>query len=102
MLIIRIAHLTLNKFLLAFLIGLTIPFLGFGQNNQEDFNALVDRVIKEKPIDYPLLEKTFRFHKNDTLKMSFLVQKSKELDYLVGQSFAQTMLGIYYRNKSKI
>lgn len=72
-----------------------------GQNTKEDFNVLVNDVISDKPESLSFLEDVFEEHKNDTLKMKFLVQKSLDADYKTGESFAYTRLGIYYRNKSK-
>ena len=68
---------------------------------QLDYNTLIDSIISKKLKTYPDLEKTLRNDKNDTLKMNFLAKKSKEANYLEGEVFATTMLGIYYRNKSR-
>lgn len=74
----------------------------YAQNTSEsDFNALVDNIVKERPTEYKVLEESFRIHKQDTIKMNFLAEKSNEQGYLEGESFALNMLGIYYRNKSR-
>jgi len=74
----------------------------YGQNNAEqEYIDIVTKAITKNISDYSELEKTFRYHKDDTLKMSFLEQKSKEANYFMGEAFATTMLGVYYRNKSR-
>lgn len=97
---IKTKHISL-KISLTFLLVLLASTISFGQSNQEDFNELVNSIISNKPSNYSFLEERFKPHKYDTLKMAFLLDKSKLANYLVGESFAQTMLGIYYRNKSK-
>ncbi len=68
---------------------------------QLDYNSLIDSIISEKISTYPDLESALKNHKSDTLKMNFLAKKSKEANYIEGETFATTMLGIYYRNKSR-
>ena len=94
-----------QNYRLSYIILFTIYLLSFvsvhGQNTGEDFNTLVNDIISNKPESLSFLEDAFNEHKNDTLKMKFLVQKSLDADYKTGESFAYTRLGIFYRNKSK-
>ena len=83
---------------------ISVSFLNilYAQNNTENnFNSLVDSVLKNRPIKYNELDKVFANHSSDTIKMNFLAQKSNEIGYLDGESYALNMLGIFYRNKSR-
>jgi len=92
---------TYKKIILVICCVFLITFI-YGQNNAEqEYIEIVTKAITKNISDYSELEKTFRNHKNDTLKMGFLEQKSKEANYLTGEAFASTMLGVYYRNKSR-
>lgn len=82
------------------IMAIFISVLSFGQDNQESFNTLVNEVVSKKSTNYTFLNDTFKEHKNDTLKMKFLAKKSLAANYLVGESYAYTQLGVFYRNLS--
>ena len=70
--------------------------------NDTAFKSRVEIVLQKKPVEYDALDGLFFQDKNDTLKMRYLALKSNEQGYLVGESFAENMLGVYYRNKSRL
>ena len=91
-----------KKAILILFVGLVLFNISFAQNQIKDnFNARVESILDKRVKDYSKLEKALSNDKNDTLKMNFLARKCKEENYLEGESYALTMLGIYYRNKSR-
>lgn len=77
--------------------------LMISQNNIEDDDAYLESVadvLANQYKEFNVLDSIFRKAKRDTLKMNYLVTKSKEINYREGQSYGLDMLGIYYRNKS--
>lgn len=77
-----------------------LPFSAAQEGLNDDFNARVNSLLVEKFTSYSELDQALRKDKNDTLKMRFLARKCQEEAYLEGESFALTMIGIFYRNKS--
>lgn len=91
-----------KKAILNLFAGLVLFNVSYAQNQIKDnFNARVESILVKRVKDYSKLEKALSNDKNDTLKMHFLARKCKEENYLEGESYALTMLGIYYRNKSR-
>lgn len=73
----------------------------YAQNvEQENFSKRIDSLISSKISSYVDFETALKNDKNDTLKMSLMARKCEEANYIDGEAFAKTMLGIYYRNKS--
>ncbi len=74
----------------------------FSQDIKEDdtYLKLIEEVITKRPKTFIAIDSAFYKVKRDTLKMKYLATKSKEVNYLEGESYALNMLGIYYRNKS--
>ncbi len=73
----------------------------FSQNEiAPDFNFQVDNILRDQPKKYSELEDIFKNDLKDSLRMRFLEQKSKESNYLEGESFALYQLGIYFRDRS--
>jgi len=74
----------------------------FSQASKEDNTYLkaVEEAIFKRPKTFTSIDSLFYDVKRDTLKMAYLVSKSKEANYPEGQSYALNMLGIYFRNKS--
>ncbi len=67
-----------------------------------DFNFQVEKILQEQPKKYSELEELFKNDMNDSLKMRFLEQKSKEINYLEGESFALCNMGIIFRDKKSL
>ncbi|WP_338731941.1 tetratricopeptide repeat-containing sensor histidine kinase [Mangrovimonas cancribranchiae] len=65
------------------------------------FVETVNSILKNKPTHYRYLDSVFKKHKNDSIKMSFLLEKVTKANYLEGEGFAHNMLGIIYRNTSQ-
>lgn len=94
---------SLKQYLVKAVVGVFLfQNLSFAQDIKEDNAYLksVDAVIQEKHKEFSILDSIFYKAKRDTLKMKYLISKSKEINYLEGESYALNMLGIYYRNKS--
>ncbi len=72
------------------------------QDLKEDdaFLKSVSEILIEQYQDFHVLDSVFVKAKRDTLKMKYFANKSKDANYLEGESYALNMLGIYYRNKS--
>ena len=87
--------------IIAFFIFLWICNLNlYSQSVDTDFKRLVDRVLNKKPTGFSTLDSTFYMSKNDTVKMTYLVHKSAEADYKVGECYALNALGTFFRNVS--
>ena len=86
---------------IALILCFGIHSLLFSQNkNSVEYNFQVDKVLEERITSYSELEDVFKYDTADTLKMMYLANKSKEITYMEGQSFALCNLGIYFRDKS--
>ncbi|RSK39989.1 tetratricopeptide repeat protein [Mangrovimonas spongiae] len=70
-------------------------------NTDSTFIKIVNSVLKNKPTHYRHLDSVFKQHKNDSIKMSFLLDKATKANYIEGEGFAHNMLGIIYRNTSQ-
>ncbi len=82
---------------------LSLPVILNSQNNiTPDFNFQIENVIRERPKTFSELEELFKNDMTDSLKMRFLEQKSKETNYLEGESFALCNLGIFFRDKKSL
>ncbi len=79
---------------------LCFVFVSQAQEDTDAFLETLNRAIKEKKTDYSYLDTNFKAFKNDTTKMKLFALKSKNVDYLEGESYALNMLGAFYRNKS--
>jgi LytS/YehU family sensor histidine kinase len=91
-----------SKTYILLLLSISFQLTSIAQNKVDiDFNFQVDKILVEKPNSYSELEEAFKDDTIDTLKMQFLAQKSKEINYLEGESFARCNLGILYRNISR-
>ncbi|MBT8393680.1 MAG: tetratricopeptide repeat protein [Bacteroidia bacterium] len=87
----------LNRVLLLILCVSIHNFL-FAQGKVDpEFNFQVENIIDQRLIKYSELEDLFKDDINDTLKMQFFAQKSQKENYLEGEAFARTKLGIIYR-----
>ena len=75
---------------------------GFSQKKAIDtgFYKKADSIILLKVSQLTVLDSAFYSAKNDTLKMSYLAQKSADNDFFEGQSYALNALGTSYRNIS--
>ena len=89
------------KILSALILSLSFLVMLNAQNKiAPDFNFKVDNIIKEQPKLYSELEDIFKDDLNDSLKMRFLEQKARPINYLEGESFALFNLGIIFKDKS--
>ncbi len=70
------------------------------QTLDTNFIKQVDSILAKKPKSFTSLDSVFMPVKRDTLKMSYLVHKSAELDYKVGECYALNALGTFFRNIS--
>ena len=95
---------TLKKTILKSLKIIAILFLAnlhAQESVDSNFNNQVKNITNDKPNNYLELYSLFNSVSNDTLKMRYLSKKSKEANYLEGESYALNMLGVFYRNTSK-
>ncbi|GGG34760.1 tetratricopeptide repeat-containing sensor histidine kinase [Bizionia arctica] len=73
----------------------------YAQDSIDDsFKQLVNSTLDKKQRNYQLLNSSFKEFSKDTLKMQFLLQKSKGKTFLDGESYALNMLGENFRNLS--
>ena len=87
--------------ILLLIFSLSIQLSLFAQNKYDvEYNFQVDKVLEERISSYSELENVFKHDTADTLKMMYLANKSKEINYLEGQSFALYNLGNFFRDKS--
>ena len=87
--------------ILLLIFSLSIQLSLFAQNKYDvEYNFQVDKVLEERISSYSELEDAFKYDTADTLKMMYLANKSKEINYLEGQSFALYNLGNFFRDKS--
>ena len=89
------------KIIIALILTIGIQNFLFSQNEiAPDFNFQIDNILRDQPKKYSELEDIFKNDLKDSLKMRFLEQKSKEINYLEGESFALYNLGIFFRDRS--
>ncbi len=87
--------------ILLLIFSLSIQLSLFAQNKYDvEYNFQVDKVLEERISSFSELENVFKYDTADTLKMMYLANKSKEFNYLEGQSFALYNLGNFFRDKS--
>ena len=95
------SKMSLKKIIALLLILLYFPFTSISQNEIDSkFKSEINNFLIDKTPIYKVLDSTFSNVKNDTLKMQFLLIKSRETNYLEGQSYSLNMLGENYRNLS--
>ncbi|MFS4466421.1 tetratricopeptide repeat protein [Maribacter sp. 2210JD10-5] len=77
-------------------------FFSFGtaQEISPEFSQRVDSLIKAAPKTYTEIHDAFRQYRKDTVLMRYFSEKSKEKNFLEGQSYALSELGRDYRNLS--
>ncbi|MFL0353107.1 tetratricopeptide repeat protein [Xanthomarina sp. GH4-25] len=93
--------MTLKKVAILFLSLLLSPLISTSQNNIDSlFQAKVTQVLKNKTQTHQAFNDAFDKTKNDTLKMQYLLKKSRETNSLVGESYSLNQLGETYRNLS--
>ncbi|OBX23685.1 tetratricopeptide repeat protein [Bizionia algoritergicola] len=66
----------------------------------KDFYKKVDSILIERPNKPAILDSVFHKVKLDTIKLSYLIHKSHQKDYLEGEWFALNSLGNCFRNIS--
>ena len=98
-------QLLFKNFAPATILILLFAFLSFGrsfaQDQPEEFDAAVQRLVEIKPTDYQSFYKDLRRFWNDSTLMFAFLNRSEEAEYVEGQSFALNQLGSIYRNVSK-
>ncbi len=70
------------------------------QTVPENFKQLTDSLITTAPSSFTAIHKVMRAHRTDSLYMRFFRQRSKEIGYMAGESYALSELGRTYRNIS--
>lgn len=90
------------NYLLALICFITSCLFSLKAQEKADitFSTKVKEVIDAKHKSYQYIDSTFYAFKRDTLKMTYLSKKSKDANYLEGESYALNMLGIAYRDNS--
>ena len=74
--------------ILLLIFSLSIQLSLFAQNKYDvEYNFQVDKVLEERISSYSELENVFKYDTADTLKMMYLANKSKEINYLEGAIF---------------
>ena len=71
----------------------------YAQTQKEDYSAIIDNLVERKSNSYDTIHKVLKVFKNDTLKMNYLITKSKEVNYLLGHSYGLHGKGTYYANR---
>ncbi|WP_452230851.1 tetratricopeptide repeat protein [Lacinutrix sp. MEBiC02404] len=89
------------KYFKLLILLLLVNSLQAQQPEVTNFSVQVESITDKKPNSYQALYSLFDAVSNDTIKMRYLSRKSKDANYLEGESYALNMLGIYYRNTSK-
>ncbi|WP_179344368.1 tetratricopeptide repeat-containing sensor histidine kinase [Winogradskyella ursingii] len=65
-----------------------------------DFKVLAEKISRDQPISYNLIDSTLNAFKRDSLKMKVFLDASKKNAYKEGASYALNALGVIQRNIS--
>jgi len=88
--------------LLAILLFCFINFNTLCAQNESntEFDKSIAKLTSLKPTQYVTLDSLFKKHTRDSIKMKTLINASKSLNYIEGESYALNALGVIYRNTS--
>ncbi|WP_347173225.1 tetratricopeptide repeat protein [Polaribacter uvawellassae] len=86
------------KFFLVFLFYFSAISPAITQNSQHNFNTQTDSILIVKPKTYKEINSFLRAFRRDTIKLKKLIHLFKKNNYLDGQTYAENLLGIQYRN----
>lgn len=67
-----------------------------GQYIPDEFKELTDSIIKRKPVEFSVLETSFKPYSKDSVLLNFLENGSKKNRYTFGQVFAHLSMGQIY------
>ncbi|MBC2845529.1 tetratricopeptide repeat-containing sensor histidine kinase [Winogradskyella flava] len=74
-------------------------FFSYAQNKTDEYVKIIDDLVANKLISYDTIHETLKTFENDTVKMNYLIKKSREVNYLLGISYGLHGKGMYYANR---